>query len=159
MPDDPSDPPRKFYDFKDRDFERANPPRPPASGANAPGPELDPTKPIDVHELHRQAAVPGPVLKAGGLPRRENEIHAVLRENLARESAAGLNHLSPKPQRKRRRLRDYIILMVLNNSVFGALAIMGLQARNAVLFIYATAALGMIDAVATWIIWFVMDPY
>lgn len=160
MPDDPSDPPRKFYDFKDREFERANPPRPPSSDSAASQERtIDPKKPVDVRELHRIAATPGPVLNPRGKPKRENEIHGILRENLARENAAGLNHLSPKSPKKSRRRRDYILLMALNLLVFGGLSVVAVQARNVILFIYSIAALGMIAAASTWVIWFVMDDY
>ena len=160
MPDAPSDPPRKFYDFKDREFERANPPRPPASDSTAPQERtVDPEKPVDVRELHRIAATPGPVLNPRGKIKRENEVHGILRDNLARENAAGLNHLSPKPPKKSRRRRDYFLLMALNLLVFGSLAVMALRVRNMILFIYSIAALGMITAAGTWVIWFVMDDY
>lgn len=160
---DDSDPPRKYYDFKPREFERENPsprsePSPPEVRC-PPASPADPSRPIDVHELHRQAAVPGPVLsrkRPGGGP---NDVQTILRENLARENAAGLNKLPYRPPRKSRRRRDYWMLMIATWVVFGYLAVTALASSNAILFVYSVAAIGLISAATTWVMWFVMDDY
>lgn len=165
MPDE-VDPPRKFYGLKPKEFERVNPNRPgdaapvfhpatPAAGTPTPSPD----QPIDIHALHQQAAVPGPILNAGSKTPDLNDVHAVLRENLARENAAGLNKLSDLPPRKSRRARDYWLLMIVCNLTLGLLAANGLRTGNAVLFVYCMAGIGLLSAALTWVMWFVMDNY
>src|SRR5688500_9204977 len=98
MSDEP-DPPRKFYQLKPKEFEQVNPP---VTGAPAD------SAPTGV-QGHLQAAntrpgsAPAPAKPSGAL----NDVQAILRDNLARANAAGLNDLAPKPKRRSRRNRDY----------------------------------------------------
>lgn len=159
MADDP-EPPRQYYGFKEREFERANAPRPaPSPTSGQPVREIDPNAPIDVRELHRQASVPGPVLSPEAKPVGENEVHAILRENAAVEQAAGLNNLAPLPPRRSHRKRDYALLMIAGNGFFAILATFGLRTSNVILFVSSIAAIGLISAAVTWVIWFLMDDY
>lgn len=160
MPED--DPPRKVYDLKPREYDRVNP----AAGAVAApatpvvpaGPVAD--QPITVADLCQQATVTGPLLAIHHRAAvRENEVHQMLRENVAVENAAGLNALAPRQGRKSRRTRDYIVLMVGCNAVFGTLAVHGYRSGNAVLFVYAMAAIGFVSAAITWVIWGIMEKY
>lgn len=95
MPDAP-DPPRKFYTFKPVDFENVNGVRP-ASSLHDTQPLPDPgiivsdKVRIDVRDLAR-AATSQPLLSSAPAPMRKNEVHTVLRDNLA--NAAGLNDLT-----------------------------------------------------------------
>jgi hypothetical protein len=166
---DPSDPPRKFYDLKPKEFERVNAPvagqpspsaTPPSSPPVSPPslPELDSSKPIDVRELFQQASTPGPVLSKG--PRNDlNEVHAVLRDNLARANEAGLNDVPLRPKRPSRRKRDYISLMIGANAVLAFLAISFFRSHNVIGFVSVMAGIGMLSASITWVMWFVMDDY
>lgn len=102
MPDEP-DPPRKFYGFKPREFATANAPRPaapPPAAAPLPDPGIVPVHDarIDVHDLHRAAATGLPLLSAPPSPIRENDVHTILRANLAVADAAGLNHVTIDPK-------------------------------------------------------------
>jgi hypothetical protein len=160
MPDE-SDPPRKTYAFKPREFETANEPRPnappPITPARDPGiiPATD--APIDVRELARQASITGPVLSSGGPVNRANEVHAMLQHNHARADAAGLNELAPKPKRLSRRKRDYWLLMTLGNLALAVFAIT--QRANPFFLVCGVAGMGFLSIAISWIMWHVMDDY
>jgi hypothetical protein len=164
---DPSDPPRKFYGLKPKEFERVNPPvagQPPPSSPPSPpasppkSRELDPSKPIEVRELFQQASTPGPVLSKG--PRNDlNDVHVVLKDNLARANEAGLNEVPLRPKRPSRRKRDYMLLMIGTNAGLAFLAIGFFRSHNVIGFVSAMAAIGMLSASITWVMWFVMDDY
>lgn len=162
---DESDPPRVFYQLKPREFERVNQP-PAETSAQPPAPAepvptgLEPapaTDRIEVQDLYRQAATPGPLLPRGTKVVQKNEIHDVLQENLDRANAAGLNTLSPKPKRKSRRLRDFLLLMFTLNgffafAAFGPYSNFGTMVFGCAGMIIATLGLG-------WVMFFVMDDY
>lgn len=162
MPDE-SDPPRKYYDFKHREFERANK----SKRGPDPLPEVDglaesaydPTDPIDVRELCQQAQAPGPTLARDPLPTEQNDVHGILRENLARENAAGLNNVPVAKRKLSKRTRDYWFLIVFGNIVMTLIAVNAYRAGNAVVFVYMMAGLGLYNAAVTWVMWAVMDRY
>jgi hypothetical protein len=159
---DDSDPPRKFYTFRPREFERANQPRPelPAEVKPTSAPaEPDASKPILLHEVIAQAASPGPVLPTAPRTGAVNDVHGLLRHNLERENAAGLNTLAPKPQYRSRRRRDYLVLMISVNTVLGGMAVHALHTGNVVTFVSSIAGMGLLSAAITWVLWFVMDKY
>src|SRR5436309_729369 len=108
------DPPRKFYGLKPKEFDRVNEPAAPAPVAPEPTPSnpasASPTGRIDVRDLTRSAAKNMPLLSGNIAANRPNEVHAVLRDNVARADAAGLNELAPKAARVSRRRRDYWLL-------------------------------------------------
>lgn len=159
MPNE-SDPPRKFYGLKPRDFEVVNalprhPHESPPAAENVSGPRPDA---IDVNDLIRSANSTGSGLARKAGPVAENDVHAILRENLARADAAGLNELAPKPRRKSRRKRDYWLLMAGAWAGFGTM-IVAAGPRNPIGFVYALAGLVVSTLGLTWIMWFVMDDY
>jgi hypothetical protein len=158
---DPSDPPRKFFELKDREFERVNPARPPesAASANPPPPPADASKPIDVRDIYQQAATPGPVLSPGSRRNDPNEVHGILRENLARENAAGLNEVPHRRRPVSRRFRDYVLLMVGLNVGLGLNAVRASHGGDVVGFVSSIAGMGLLSAGVTWVMWFVMDRY
>ncbi len=165
MPDE-SDPPRKFYDFKHREFERANksahPPEPPPIPlplpASAP-PIHPPEVPIDIQQLYQQASVPGPVLSTGQRSADPNDVHAILRDNLERANALGMNQVAPPAPRKSKRARDYWRLVIGINIILGFLAVRALTTGNIILLVYSIGGMGLITAGLTWIMWVVMDRY
>lgn len=165
MPDAPlrmsadPEPPRKTYQLKPRDFERVNavpadPTAPPASPAT---PANGPTDRIDVQDLYRQAATPGPALGHQKPASAPNEVHALLRENLARANAAGANDLAAQPRRRSRRLRDYLIAMFAVNA-FLAYWAFGPYA-NGVTFVYGLAGMVFFSCGFSWVMWAVVDDY
>ena len=147
---DESDPPRKFFQLKPKEFDRVNAP---VSAAPAD------SSPTDVSG-HIQAANAGTVVPPKARPRPPapvNDIQAILRDNLSRADAAGLNELTPKPKRRSRRTRDFWLLLVPLNA-FCAFAAFGPWA-NAVSFVYGLAGIILISVGLTWVMWFVMDDY
>jgi hypothetical protein len=86
-----------------------------------------------------------------------NEVHEVLRENLDRANAAGLNDVTPPAKRRSRRKRDYWIMMILVCGFFGAaLAHFGIATIPGV---YALAGIILFSCSLTWVMWFIMDDY
>lgn len=167
MADDP-DPPRKYYELKPRAFERVNPAPhapSPSTGAEAvqPAPPIDTSKPIEVRALTTAAMTPGPVLRTGERAVSENDVRAMLRENFERERRAGRFALAEKPKRRSRRTRDYWLVVAMAHLVFAPLVVQGYHNRamvnGATLFVYSVAAIALIWASATWIMFFVMDDY
>ena len=112
---------------------------------------------IDVHELYTQAATPGPVLAIGEKVSAKNEVHVILKDNLNRANAAGLNDLAPKPKRRSRRTRDYLFVVIPLNAFFG-FAAFGPYA-NPVTFVYGIAGMIFSTVGITWVMFFVMDDY
>lgn len=121
---DDADPPRRFYGFKPKEFERVN-----ETARDAPAPAPEPSvasdpgivpaaaeQRIDVNELIRAATGDGRLLDgSNAAANRANDVHAILRENHAAAIAAGLNDLKPLPKRRSRRRRDYFILLAAGN--------------------------------------------
>jgi hypothetical protein len=116
----------------------------------------DPTRRIDVRELYAQASVPGPLLNTARPP-QPNEVHAILRENAAREAAAGMHEVSLKETRRSHRLRDYLVLFIGGNGVLGSLAYYTLHTGNVYAFVPIVGGIGAYNAVLIWFIWFLMD--
>lgn len=162
MPDEP-DPPRKFYGFKPTTFEVANP-RPAiasttdstAQPAPDPGIPAAPPGPIDVHELHRLASTGLPLLNTPAIPKKENEVHTILRENLAVADAAGLNDVKIDPRyrsRQQRRVRLFWIAIVALDVPLGAYAWWmshPLSQASAIPFTLAVASVGYITGRLIW---------
>ncbi len=156
MQDEP-DPPRKIYGFKPREFERANPTPAGSPAADVPPPAPDPgitaagEGKIDVNDLIRSGAGAGRQLGSNAVANRANDVHAMLRENLARANAAGLNALAPQPKRKSKRKRDYFLLLAAGNM----LLTLGFVLQP----IFAGAGFVLFNIGLAWIMWFVMDDY
>jgi hypothetical protein len=142
---------RREFRFKPTEFEVANRPVD-ATPANAP---------IDVNQLYRQANAPKPPPPARGNPTApppaENEVHAVLRANLARAQAQGENEVIPARRRLSRRKRDYWLLLALGNAlVVGIVLAVGI---NAMTLAFGFTGIVVLSLVLTWIMWMVLDDY
>ena len=80
----------------------------------------------------------------------------MLRENVAREKALGLNEVIPR-RRPSRRKRDYWLLLVGGNLlVLGAVSVMQ---RNIVTLAFGFSAMVFCSLALTWIMWVVLDDY
>lgn len=119
---DASDPPRKHYQLKPREFDVVNEQlkAPSVPAAETPPAAFDSgvaaaSGTFDVRELARLGAQTGSLLSGNAPANRENDVHAMLRDNLAKANAAGLNDLAPLPRRRSRRRRDYIALLIAGN--------------------------------------------
>lgn len=125
-----SEPPRKLYGFKPKEFERVNAPRPESSDTPA-----EPTPPA-------------------------NDVFAIQRDLRAREIAAGMDEIAPPPRPvSTKRRRDYWLLMLLGNGLFVPLALYGLRASNPVLAVYALAGATLFSLGLSWVMWAVMSRY
>lgn len=161
MTDEP-DPPRKLYGFKPPEFETANePPRNPAPAAESqPAPDPGITRVhegrIDVRELARIAMGGRPVLGNNSVANRPNEVHAILRDNLARANAAGLNEVSLR-QRRSRRLRDYLIVTTIFNAPLGAVA--WFNRDSPIVLVLVLSAFVFFNLRFAWHVWAIMDDY
>ena len=164
MPDDP-DPPRKFYQLKPKEYEvvndRVRPPPADAPGLPTPdpGPTAADTGRIDVRDLFKQANTPGRILASGQRPTGANEVHAVLRDQYAREQALGLYELGPLDDAKRRRrIRNYWIAVVVINVPLGIFAYR-IGHGAAIPFVLAIAAMALTTSVLTWQTFFLRTHY
>jgi hypothetical protein len=156
---DDADPPRKFFQLKPTEFERVN--QAPAPAADPAAPATRPSEPsanqrIDVRDLIKIGAGTAPVLGANAVVNRANDVHAMLKQNLAADDAAGLNQVAPRPKRRSRRKRDFWLLLIPVNLFFGYMAISG---GNAVAFVYGIGGIALFTSGLTWVMWFVMDDY
>ena len=161
---DAPDPPRKFYGFKPRVFDRANAARPsvPADAAiSAPDPGIAATDTgkIDVNDLIRAGAGAGRQLGSNAVVNRANEVHGMLRENLKRDIADGHYDLGVlDDSKRRRRIRNYWIGMAALNIPLGSFAYwMGPGA--AIPFVCALAGMAMLSAKMTWETFFLRTHY
>ena len=159
---DDSDPPRKFFQLKPKEFDAVNQhaPRQPAApgetGPQDPGPNAADHGRIDVRDLFKQAHTPGKTAARNKLA-GANDVHAMLADNHARADAAGLNRVEHRPRRASRRQRDYWLLMVAFNAFFGIAAFS--LGRNPMTLAYGLGGMILVSLGLTWIMWFVMDDY
>ncbi|MDB6092603.1 MAG: hypothetical protein JWM32_165 [Verrucomicrobia bacterium] len=152
MSETPADPseaetPRREFKFKPTEFERANRSLDEADNLSA----------VDVRALIHQAggaSINGPAKSA---PPAENEVHAILRANLAEANDAGDNDLELIERRTTKRMRDYWALLIGGNLVLGGSALLG--ASNVVVLSFSLAGIVLYSLGLTWIMWFVMDSY
>ncbi len=162
MPEEP-DPPRKFYGFKPKAFDRVNkvPPAAAPEQPVKPDPGIAPAtdRKIDVHELIRAGATPVKPLGSNASPTPTNEVHEILQENRARERDAGMYDLGPLDDRKpRKRIRNYCLGMLLLNSPLGLIAAFA-GPRDAFPFVCSIGAMGMLSAWLTWHTFFFRTEY
>jgi hypothetical protein len=145
---DDSDPPRKFYRLKPKDFEMVNEPTSAAPADSSP-----------THVRgHLRAAFSSPPPSAITPQPQANDVHALLRDNVARANAAGLNELTAVRARRSRRKRDYWRLMALGTIILGGIAALT-GPRMPIPFIYAIAGVVLFNLGLWWIMWHVMEDY
>jgi hypothetical protein len=141
------EPPRREFRFKPTEFEVANRP-----ADDTPG-----NAPIDVQQLHRQAKAPSPAPGAVAPSQAENQVHAMLRANLAKDAARGLNEVIPARRRLSRRKRDFWLILIGGNLlVVGIVLFLGI---NAMTLAFGFVAMAVLSIILTWIMWFVLDDY
>jgi hypothetical protein len=143
-PAEPSSPetPRRAFRFKPREFVADNPPvSTPSAG------------PTDVRQ-HFLAAIPASSPPSVPKAVLENDVHALLRDNLAAADAAGLNDVKPVARRRSRRLRDYWVTLL---GVDGFL--LALWAPGVFPEIFLLSGLVLFSVGFTWVMWCVVDDY
>jgi hypothetical protein len=159
MSDEP-DPPRKFYGFKPTTFEVANPgvvPAPdvtPTAATPPPDPgivRVDDHR-IDVRELNRLAATGLPPLNTPPVTVPENEVHTILRENLAVANSAGLNDVKLDPNyvsQQQRRVRRFWLVIFAFDVPLGAFA-WWIGHEQAIPFACAVGGIGFVTGRLIW---------
>lgn len=90
-------------------------------------------------------------------PSADHDVYALRRQIREREQAAGLDNLVTRPKRRSRRRRDYWLLLLASNVVFGTLALLG--RGNPAVFISGLAGAIILSIGLTWVMWFIMDDY
>jgi hypothetical protein len=153
---DESDPRRKYYQLKPREFELLNDP-PSAFSPHGHKARPQQTEKIEVLDLYQQARTPGPVLGPVQKTAEKNEVHVILHDNLSRANAAGLNTLVPKLKRKSRRKRDFFVVLIPLLAFF-TFAAFG-PYSNVVMMAYGVAGIIISTLGLTWVMFFVMDDY
>jgi hypothetical protein len=155
---DDSDPPRKFYQLKPRPFEQVNAPVS-ETPASSPAQSRERTRDakIDVRDLYEQSRTPGPVLTPPGREGAQNQVHAILQDNLAHANAAGINTLTYKRKRRSRRTRDYFLVTISLDAFFAFLAFGPYS--NVVIMAYSFAGIIITTLGLWWVMFFVMDDY
>jgi len=111
---------------------------------------------IDVKELFKQANRPKRMLANQARQPESNEVHALLRDNLERANAAGLNDVGVPRRRLSRRKRDYFLILIPVDIFFALLAWRG---GNPMTFAYGVGGFMIFSLGLTWLMWFVMEDY
>lgn len=158
---DEADPPPRTYGFKPKEFERLNVPSP----SQAPPPSAKDLAVLAGHSARKptppgsaSGSTPTPPPAAGPLPGDPNDVFAIRREVRAREQADGGDVVKIKKVRSRRK-RDYWLLLIASNVLFGTVTAMGITQRNPMFLAYGLAGVVIVSLGLTWIMWFVMSDY
>lgn len=130
-----------------RDFAVANPP------ASAPSPDA----PTDVAGHLQAAATPRSDLSPAPPGPAENDVHALLRDNLAAAEKAGLHAVTPVQRRRSRRRRDYWIVLIGFDLLIVALVL--LVGPNVVSLLFGFGGIVFFNLGLTWIMWMLVDDY
>jgi len=85
------------------------------------------------------------------------DVHQILRANITRDEAAGLNVVKPMPKRPSRRKRDFWLMIVAGNLTIVALVIA--TGHNVVSVLFGLAGVVLLTSGFTWVMWCVMDDY
>ena len=144
---DETDPPRKNYGFKEREFKRDERP----SSASRP--------PVTTQDLAKLA---GPVAHSGQnkvftpKPDDPNDIHAVLQQNRGAEKKFGGDDVEIQVIKSRRK-RDYWFLLITGNlAIVVPCVLLGL---NPMTFVFGLAGTIIYSLGLTWVMWQVMGKY
>jgi hypothetical protein len=143
---DVPDPPRKNYDFKEREFKRDNAP---AAG--------QPPMPT-ARELAMMAGPAAPTAKSTNTPKAgdPNDVFALLQHNRRLENRLGLDQVEIR-KIKSRRQRDFWLLLLPCEALLGTITYLGRD--NPVTFVCGLAGMVMVGVSLTWIMWQIMDRY
>jgi len=146
------DPPRKNYDFKEREFKRDNP-------VGSAVPPMPTTKELAMMAGPAAPKVPpGPATLNGGVNREAdpNDVYTLLRHNRAVEQRGGLDEVEIKRVRSRRK-RDFWVIVVPTDILLVWLTWVGRD--NPVQFVVGLAGLVLVTVGLAWIMFQVMDRY
>jgi hypothetical protein len=85
------------------------------------------------------------------------DVYQVLRDNLARENAAGMNVVKPVPKRPSRRKRDFWLMLVLGNLAIAATV--HLAGGSVTSNLFGLAGILLLSVSLIWVMWFAVDDY
>ena len=145
MPDE-TDPPRKQYGFKEREFKRDE--RPVSETGAAP----------TAQELAKMA---GPVARSkpvGGAAKAgdPNDVYTALQKNRAAEVKTGQDVIEIQ-RRKNRRRRDFWLIFIPVELFFAFLAVVG--QNNPLQFVCAIAGMVIVGLTLPWVMFQLMNRY
>ena len=157
MPDE-SDPPRKHYGFKEREFKRDNP-------LSSEVPPMPTAK-----ELAMLATQGGPAKGSKKLPAPKaappatdpakahdpNDVHAALHLNRATEKKFGRDEIEIKEIKSRRAREFWLVLVGGNLAIIGAVVMTNI---NVVSVMFGFGGVIIFSIGLSWIMWQVMDRY
>jgi hypothetical protein len=143
---EPDDPPPKTYGFKEREFKRDNP---------------HPSEAVPLPTAQDLAKMAGPVTPSpkgatGPKAGDPNDVYNALLKNREIEQAHGLDQIEIRKV-KRRKLRDYLIIMVPTQVLLGTITFLG--RGNPMVFVCGLAGMVMLGVTITWIMWQLVDRY
>jgi len=143
---EPDDPPPKTYGFKEREFKRDN--AHPSEAAPMP----------TAKDLAKMAGpvTPSPKGATGPKAGDPNDVYNALLKNRAIEQAHGLDQIEIRKV-KRRKLRDYLIIMVPTQVLLGTITFLG--RGNPMVFVCGLAGMVMLGVTIAWIMWQLVDRY
>jgi len=143
----PDDPPRKVYGFKEREFKRDNAP---ATGT----PSMPTAK-----ELAMMAGDPVKTGRGGATGAKAddpNDVYRALQQNRSAEHGHNLDQVEIR-EIKSRRKRDFWLLLVGGNLlIVGLVAVLG---PNVVTIMFGFGGVVIFSIGLTWIMWQVMGRY
>ncbi|MDQ5977088.1 MAG: hypothetical protein QG602_60 [Verrucomicrobiota bacterium] len=145
MPDE-TDPPRKVYGFKEREFKRDNPP--------TAGGEVMPTA-KDLAKLAGHHHNPGQ-RTAQAKADDPNDVFKVLHQNRQVADEHGLNEVEIKKVKSRRKRDFWLILVGGNLAIIGGVYFSGI---SVITLVFGLAGLIIFSLGLSWIMWQVMDRY
>lgn len=144
---EPDEPPRKNYEFKEREFKRDNP----VSSKETPPPTAK-----ELAMMAGPGARSSPPAANQAKPADPNDVYAMLKENRAAAQRDHLNEVVIKSVKSRRK-RDYWLMLVTANSALFLTAAVG--RANAFVLGSALAGMVIISIGLTWVMWFIIDDY
>jgi hypothetical protein len=104
-------------------------------------------------KLKVQAPPPGP----DRTPSAVHDVHALLRDNLAREQGRPINQPIVPKRKKSRRRRDFLIALIGGN--LAIVLMVALVGPNPISLLYGLSGITLLSVGLTWILFFVMDDY
>jgi len=86
----------------------------------------------------------------------EHDVHTILKQNRAAEQRQGLDEVTIRPTKSRRK-RDYWLLLFSVNTTIATVGWLG--RANVVVVVFTLAGFVIFNLGLAWIMWFVMDDY
>ena len=163
---DETDPPRKQYGFKEREFKRDNrrpgslPPMPTVTdlakiaASEKVGGALHPDDPAASGSTTSGHKAPPTQARASD----PNDVHAVLAANREVENKFGGDKVKFTTTGQRKK-RDYWIVFLTAEIVFGGIVALGVKQSNPFFLVFGLTGMVIFGVAITWIMWQLVDRY